>query len=225
MWGMILIALIAIIVYTVLISNVKVRLKYIRSEADDEAVLTVIALYGLVYLHYRVPTVKLKGMFHGVHFRVEKPETGGETALEEMLSRKEMMRYYKHFKVLVRYMANYREWLSDTLSHFCVSKVRWRTKIGAGDAPETAVATGIAWSVKSSVLAQFLRFFRLDARPEIAVDPDFNHMSFRTEAELHMHVRAYRLLVSVVMLLLRILREKGGLKTWVRILFPRQAAR
>jgi hypothetical protein len=225
MWGMILIALIALIAYTVLVSNVKVRLKYIRSEADDEAVLTVIALYGLVYLRYRVPAVKLKGLFHGVHFRVEKPKAGGETALEELLSRKEIMKYYRNFKVLLRYMANYREWLSDTMSHFCVSKVRWRTMIGAGDAPETAVATGIVWSVKSSILAQFLRLFKLDTRPEIAVDPDFNRMSFRTEAELHMHVRLYRLFVSLIMLLLRVLREKGGLKTWVRILFPRQPAR
>ncbi|WP_199623123.1 DUF2953 domain-containing protein [Paenibacillus alkalitolerans] len=219
MFWWILLAVFMLIIIAVLVSRVDIRVKYIREAENDEVFANVALLFGLVKLRYRVPAVRLKGLFAGIALRVHKPHAPGTSPTDQMITREDVARLVRRFRDIVRSVSNYTEWVTDTLSHFHVVKVRWKTRFGLGEAPETAVTAGIVWSMKSTLLAQLLRLFKLETRPELAVDPDFNEIGFRTEAELHLHVRVFRLLQAAAMLIVRIFRNGGGWKEWRQIVF------
>jgi hypothetical protein len=63
------------------------------------------------------------------------------------------------------------------------------------------------------------RFIKLDVRPEINVSPQYNKTEFSTQMLFILHIRMYYVASAGIHLLYRILKVKGGLKTWQRVLF------
>ncbi len=105
-----------------------------------------------------------------------------------------------------------------TLCRFHCTELTWETRIGAGDAPETAVSTGAAWAVKSAMLAVIYRAVAFDIRPLVSVTPKYNQIEFATEFSCRLKVRVFSLLASMSLLLKRLGKIKGGWKMWHRVL-------
>lgn len=111
------------------------------------------------------------------------------------------------------------EWTKSVLSRTVCTELSWVTRIGLGDAADTAVTTGVVWGIKTSILGYLLRFVRLEARPSLNVQPQFNRTMFSTEAVCKFKLKALYAVYAGFRLLVRILRAKGGLRTWRKIWF------
>jgi hypothetical protein len=201
----------------VLLSNIKVRVKYFRERENDEVDATISALFGLVRLRYKMPTIELKPWLRGIRADVSKEESSNLLPPLEF-SREEMQTFVARGRVLIDHMKNYRMWLAGTMQHVHVVEFRWETRFGLGDAPETGIASGVVWSLKSVVVGMISRWVALDERPVMTVTPLFQNPKFRTDVLVRTKIKVFRIFAIVWMLMFRVLRKKGGWKVWFRVL-------
>jgi len=221
MWWWVAIAAAAIVLLAaVLLSNVRVLVKYYREGENDEIDASLKALFGLVKLRYKVPTVELKPWLSGIRLKVAQQESS--EALPELdFAREEIERFIRRVRKLVVHMKNYKQFFAGTLQHVHVEELRWETRFGLGDAAETGVTGGVVWGLKSAALGFASRWVALERRPAMQVTPVFNKPTFRTDVLVRTRIRVFRILLIGTMLLVRIFRRRGGWIVWFRILFGR----
>jgi hypothetical protein len=215
-WWVVGISVLAIFVL-VLFSNIKVRVKYFREGENDEVDAAITALFGLVQLRYNVPTIELRPWLQGIRMDVSKKKSSDMLPTLDF-SREEMQRFFARVRTLIVHMKNYKAWLEGTLQHIHVVEFRWGTRFGLDDAPETGIASGVLWSMKSMVVGMMSRWVTLDERPIMSVTPMFQNPKFRTDVYVRTRVRVHRLIAIGGMLMFRVIRKKGGWKVWFRVL-------
>lgn len=194
----------------VLFSNIRLKVQYIREGKNDLLTFTVKALFGLVSIHYKVPEMKLKQGLQGVQMRVEKPSEQSKIGW----SREELRSMAQTGKVLLQNIWGKQKWIEGSLKHVHVYVLQWETVYGAGDAAQTGFASGLLWGLKGTVISILSRWLTMEVRPALSVSPSYNAHMFQTRVYAILRIRLFRLLGIVLMLLWRILREKGGWKVW-----------
>jgi hypothetical protein len=216
-WWIALAAALAVLFVVTLFSSVRVKLKYFREGENDEIDATLTALFGIVNLRYKIPTVELKPWLRGIRLKVASEETSG--MLPELdFARDEIKRFVKRVRKLIVHMKNFKQFFADTLKHVHVDELRWNTRFGVGDAAETGMTGGLVWGVKSAVLGVASRFMTFEKRPAVQVTPVFNQSTFRTDVVVRTRIKVFRLIAIGVMLVYRVLKRRGGWIVWVRTL-------
>jgi hypothetical protein len=203
-------------------SSMKCRLTLIRRHADDEIVFDIHAMYGLVKKRLAIPVLKLSHMLDALEVTsevVNKSSHQLEKGIKQKITLDKIKLAYTNFQELLEHCFQFNKWLLDTLRHVRCTKLYWKTNVGLGDAAETAMATGIVWGLKSSLLGFLFQFIQLKTRPQLLVVPQYNEYAFASEIICLAKVRLFYILVAGIRLLFRILRVKNGLKTWQRVLF------
>ncbi len=89
----------------------------------------------------------------------------------------------------------------------CV-QLRWSTRIGIGDAAETAVSTGALWGAKHALLGFLFQFIQAKTVPLLTVSPSYHHPQISTEFDCTVQIRLGHLLLAGPFLLFRWLRTK-----------------
>nr|WP_275983789.1 DUF2953 domain-containing protein [Paenibacillus hamazuiensis] len=150
---------------------------------------------------------------------MEQGGTGFAGKGEEHVTAEKIKQAFRNLKELVRYTFQLNEWLKGVLAHVKCTKLRWETRLGVGDAADTAVTTGVVWGLKSSLLGFVFQYLQLRTKPQIAVIPQFNETHFSTNALWVAKIRMWHAACAGVMLLYRIMKVKGGPQKWQHILF------
>lgn len=208
----------------VLCSNVRVRIRYFREGHNDEVDAAVTALFGLVRLRYKVPTIELKPWLSGIRLKVAQDQGESVTPLPEFdFAREEIERFFRRAKLLIEHMNDFRKFFAGTLQHVHVLELRWETRFGLGGAAETGVTSGAVWALKNAVLGVASRWMSFERRPQVRVSPVFAETLFRTDAMVRSRIRVIRLIMIGTMLLFRVARRKGGWLVWLRVLLGRRA--
>jgi len=219
-WWIAIIASLVLMFVTVLFSSVRVRLKYYREGENDEVDASLTALFGLVRLRYKVPTVELKPWLRGLRLKVAPKETSG--VLPELdFGREEIERFTQRVRKLVAHMKNFKKFFADTLRHVHIVELRWDTRFGVGDAAETGMTGGVIWGLKSTVIGIASRWVTFERRPAVQVTPVFNQPTFRTDVVVRIRMKVFRLFAIGAMLVFRVLKRRGGWIVWLRTLFGR----
>ena len=217
LWG-IAVALVAIVT-VILASSLQMRIRYSLMGANNDFSIELKALFGLVRYRYAVPAVRLKGLFR-LMLLTEQGGTAVPDRDRAMTVTKETVeRYFRLSRKMMAFTSGFTDWMKGTLSRVTCNELNWRTRIGLGDAPDTAIASGIAWGLKTTALAFLFRNVNLKTKPTIRVEPLFNRTLFSTELSCILKIRAVHAIIAGMLLLFRILKVKGGLKTWRNILF------
>lgn len=212
---------VAAVVILVLSSSIKCRLTLLRRHADDEIVVDVHAMGGLIKQRVSIPVLKLSNWVNSVQVTtevVDKTNNNLEQGLKGSITIEKIRKAYSDVNLLLEHCFQFHKWMLDTLKQVHCAKLYWKTNVGLGDAAETAMATGLVWSLKSSLLGFVFQFIQLDTRPQLMVVPQYNEWAFATEIICIAKIRIFYILLSGIRLLVRILRVKGGLKTWQRVL-------
>ncbi len=216
-WWIALAAALAVLLVVTLFSSVRVRLKYYREGENDEIDAALTALFGIVRLRYKIPTVELKPWLRGIRLKVAPAESSG--VLPELdFAREEIKRFVKRVRKLIVHMKDFKQFFSDTLKHFHVVELRWETRFGVGDAAETGMTGGLVWGVKSAVLGLASRYLTFEKRPAVQVTPMFNQSTFRTDVVVRTRIKVFRLIAIGAMLVYRVLKRRGGWIVWLRTL-------
>jgi hypothetical protein len=220
--GSALLALIALVII-VCFSPIVGRLYISReNQSNDEILVEVKSLYGLLRLRYEIPMIEFHGFKEGFVFKKEASGKGPTSTLMkgiEKIGKEQIIRFFKETRYLLQHTMQLKKWLKQTLSYIHVSEFRWKTQVGFGDAPWTALSTGMIWGIKGWLCGWLLNKMKLDAVPELNVVPQFNRAGYSTQITIVAQMRVGRLLFVLMLLAFRIFKARDGFKAWYRIFF------
>lgn len=203
----------------VVFSDIKLKIRFSRTEHDDAIETDVRALYGLIRFRYAVPIIYWQD---GLRLKREQVNRNDKQLLKDdtiTIDREQIERYFLKVKMVLANTARLVEWTKGVMAKTVCTDLTWITRVGVGDAADTAITTGAVWGLKSSLLGFMSRYVRLKAQPVLSVQPQFNRMLFNTEAECRLKIKAGFAIVAGFILLRRILQVKGGLSKWRKLLF------
>lgn len=209
-----------LLISTLLSSEVVIYAHVKRIGSNDHAVMRVRALFGLVKYKYEIPIAKLDGASLKVQEEVSTQNAGIDTWKEynDEINPERVVSAMDKMKQLLEFTKDLTGWLKQTLTKVRLTEWKWNTSIGTGDAMWTAMATGMIWSVQSSVLGLLSQFLQVKTEPAMSVHPIFNRSAFATEWSCIAQIRFGYAILAGLQLLLRVKKTKGGVKAWQSIL-------
>jgi hypothetical protein len=217
-----IIGLVVIAMLLFLSSHMKFRFVLIRESMDDQISIDARCLFGLVRKRILIPMIQFNNVVDGIKVEADYIDTKNQQLInskEESITTRSIKEYFENALSLLKNCFQFHEWFVDTISHVKCTQFLWKTQVGVGDAPETALATGMIWGLKSTLLGFLARFIELAVRPEIYVTPRYNETRFSTHVRVFMQIRIFYVAIAGCRLFYRIIRVKGGIKTWRRVLF------
>jgi hypothetical protein len=218
-----LIALIlCIVVFVLLMSYIHGEFYFSRVQHNDRIFLDIKALFGLIRYRFDVPVVKFKSLQKGVMVKAEAVKKGDSSLVGEgkqHINKERIVDFFNRVKLILESTFHLYGWMKQTLAKVECTKVSWQTRIGVGDAPQTAITTGIVWGFKSSLLGFVFSYIRLRTQPHIQVFPQYNSPQFSTEATFAGRIRLGYALIAGIRLVISVLKVKGGFKNWYKAMF------
>jgi len=212
----------AVLLFVIASSSIQCRFTVLRNHNDDEVIIDLHTLYGLVKQRIAIPVIKFLNLQDGLNLKsevVNKQNDHLETGMKERITGEKIKRAFENVRILLANCFHFHSWMLKTLSHVRCTRFYWKTNIGVGDAAETAMTVGMVWGLKSSLLGFLFRFIRLETKPVLNVVPQYNALAFSSEVQVLLKIRVWHVITAIIQLLIRILKVKGGLKSWRRVLF------
>jgi hypothetical protein len=215
--------LVAVVVW-ISLSHLRIQLYFSRVKENDYFFAEFKVLGGLFTHRLEVPFVEYRGIIGGILVKMGI-KGGGLDHLQDVqkqhLTPERILDMYHWGKWLLMHVKEFTEWLRHMLTHVKCSEFRWDTRLGFGDAAETALATGMLWAVKSTLFGYIFQYVHLETRPKLSIQPQYNHPELSTEFSCQANIRIGFICYSLLILVWRMMKSKGGLKTWQSILFRR----
>jgi hypothetical protein len=221
-WMSMVAIVILIVIVIVLLSFVRGEFYFSRVKDNDTLSVEMKALFGLVRYRYVIPIIQFKNFAEGIIVKTEtvtKSSSELKDAQKDHITKEKVIDFYKKAKMALVNTLNLYDWLKQTLARIECTELMWITRVGVGDAPETAITTGAIWGIKSSLIGFGVRFVKLKVKPRIDVIPQYNQPQFSTEVHFRGRIRVWFIMFAGVRLLARIAKVKGGIRSWYQILF------
>ncbi|MCC3373467.1 DUF2953 domain-containing protein [Cohnella sp. REN36] len=222
------VAIIALLAMAACMSYVRVRIRYSRSGKQDQLVLAVRALYGIVQLQKEIPSIMIRGM-NIVYQERQKKATPGSGEDEPSKSRRKInlstiRRKRRAARIVMRSTRRFKAWALSFLRR--VECTRWRldVRIGTGDAALTGVAAGLFWTAMGAAVGVAGRFIRLRTHPHGRVEPNFKEAEFAVVWEADFRIRAGGALLSMLRLGFRTVHARTALRAWRSWMSPPEHA-
>ncbi len=178
----------AILLLLVVVSFIGVRFSYKRSGDDDRFYLTVswlgIRLYVLDISFLDLlsrgpkPTIRVKSTVSDQNLR--------EISLPEALNR------------WLPWLVRLKEPAFYILTRLYVQELNWFTCFGTGQAAQTSILSGFAWTAKSLFLNLAAGVVRFGRQPCFAVYPDFRQPAFATNVDCILRVRVGHIIIAAL---------------------------
>jgi hypothetical protein len=222
LWLVIPLGLLVLAMVLVLSSSIDFRIRCYKHGKNDLLELDVTTLFGLIKLHYELPRLVFKGLEQGVIGKFKETGTatkGVDTVKEEQFDKERIEHWRDNIQLAVKSTRGLKKWFKETVSHVKVSKLDWSTDFSLGDAADTAIASGAVWGLKWSIVGFISQWVKLKHNPRVFVKPVFQDehsfsMEFVCEGKISVSYTVY----ASLQLLLRVLRETGGISKWRKIL-------
>jgi hypothetical protein len=221
-WLGLVLFLVAVVVW-ISLSRLRVQLYFSRVKDNDHFFAEFKVLGGLFSRRLEIPYIEYRGIFGGIFVKMVKLGAMGaqqdhlQDVQKQHLTPERISDMYHWGKRLLKHVKDFTEWLRHTLTHVKCSEFRWDTRLGIGDAAETALATGMLWAVKSTLFGYIFQYVHLETKPKLSIQPQYNHTEFSSEFSCHANIRIGFLIFSLLVLVWRIMKSKGGLKFWQTI--------
>lgn len=220
-WGWLILATV-IIMAALAASSIRFQVYYSRLKDNDRFFVYIRAVFGLVKYRYEVPILAFKGLAQGIEIKNEHVNEHGDKLIAENsdnIDKEKVQTSLRKFREMIQSTFRLKDWFADTLTHVKCTELVWKTRLGLGEAPETAIATGLVWTLKSSALGYLFNHIKRNTKPKVQVIPLYNQVHFSTELSCIAQIRLGQAMVAGLLLLVRILKVKGGVKAWQNILF------
>jgi hypothetical protein len=240
--GLLAVVAVAAVLVAVLASDICVKATLRRERSDDMIRICVTALFGLVRRQIVITALTWGDGGVKVIWRVEKgmdgtpPQQGQQPVSSPpppasppdrpdakqhrtvTIDMKKIKKSYRKFYAMLMATRALKAWMADTARRIRCPELVWNTRIGLGDAAESALAAGVVWGFKAPLVGWFTRYVRMQSIPRLAVVPLFNEMYVETEFSGTFRMRAGSLLAALIRLIWRVVRVPGGLRRWRKVL-------
>lgn len=211
-WGVFILFLIALAW-----SHIHLHLRLFRSGQDVLLEIKIQALYGMI--RYTFKSILLTGS-NSILDRT-KPSSTLQTEKTRPSWQQKQQRNNKgkgRFLSKIHMKRSYST-LKKILTHVKCTHFEWRTRVGLHDASKTAVLVGLLWSLKSSLVGLICNLIRMKSSPNLAVIPLYNQNVFFTEGKCIVKIRFGYAMFAGILLLIRSVNVKGGIRTWMSTRF------
>ncbi|MCR8642343.1 DUF2953 domain-containing protein [Paenibacillus sp. N1-5-1-14] len=191
-----------------------------REKKNDSLTFEFKALFGLIRHEFDIPVVELINMNQGVEVKSKEENTNKKQTVgkkKRFYNFRTIQKSLYNFQKLYHQTRGLNRWLKQTLSNVECRNFYWDTRIGIGDAPDTAMLVGAIWAVKTTLLGWLFRYIQLEKPPKLSVSPQYNQLTYSTELLITLRIRIFYILLSRWRLILRLMQSKGGMRTWKRI--------
>lgn len=220
LWAGLVVCVVLIVILMVLLSFIRGEFYFSRVKDNDTLSVEMRALFGLIRYRYVIPIIQFKGFTKGILIKSEvvtKAEAKLKDESKDHITKEKVISFYKEAKDALVHTLSLYDWMKQTLAKVQCTELKWITRVGIGDAPETAITTGMIWGIKSSLLGFTMRYVQLKATPRIDVIPQFNEKVFSTEVRVAGRIRVWHVMFAGVRLMARASKVKGGIRTWIAI--------
>lgn len=222
MWiALVVIAVIFILIFAAAISDITFTVRFSKISRNDRAEIDIHMLYGLVRYHYEIPKLMFENMKKGFLLKLEKSgnSNGYSGNAEHTRINKKKVKHWVHdFRILLKSTVALKKWLQRMFAHVRVQQLDWSTNLSAGEAEWTAVATGVLWSLKTTLVGWLSFQVRMKSSPRLNVTPQFkDEMLFSTDFYCVSRLSLGYAMYALFILLSRVMKVEGGLKRWIRL--------
>ena len=218
--GLIVIVIVILLVIS-MFSFFQGEFYFSRVKDNDTLTVEMKALFGLIRYRYSVPIIEFKGFAKGIMIKSEHVDDNKSVLKDETkdhVTKEKIMEFFKKANIALMNTLHFYDWFKQTLAKVELTELKWVTRIGVGDAPETAITTGAIWGIKSSLIGFGIKFIQLKTKPRIEVVPQYNEPQFSTEMRVGGRIRLWHVMFSGVRLIARAAKIKGGIRTWYQLL-------
>jgi hypothetical protein len=187
----------ALIIYFLLNSKVKISLKYSRSGWTDHAVFSVYGFGGLIKYQYKVSLLEISN--DGIKFfSVKKDKKGKE---EEKKKKKKKAGfdeiYKKYVYIKERYHSN--RHIINRIRKYLRCKIKLEEFdfcfiLGTGDAYYTAILSGVVWALTGALCSLVLRNQELK-KQHVDVKADFNQKRLNINLDCIFSIKLVHIIV------------------------------
>ncbi|WP_090789596.1 DUF2953 domain-containing protein [Paenibacillus sp. GP183] len=217
-WLLVFIAFLLIILTILILSYVQGEVHFSRVVEQDYMELKIKASLGMKINRF-FPIIKLKDYCKRIPFSSDHVETPLKTTQETNDGVKgKMKESFQKVKLLLHNTVHGYEWLKHTFSRIECTQLNWITRVGMGDATHTAIATGVVWGLKTSSLGFIMHLVQVKTKPLVKVVPQYTGVHFSTDFNGAVGTRGTNIVWAVIELALRVMKIKGGLRTWYRVM-------
>lgn len=219
--GILVLLLLAVVL--ILMSNISIDLMARKKNWDEIVLLDIKFVYGLIRIHYEVPSIVLRSVKQG--FQVEDNVVtnffkGHTSSNEQDVNKEKMEIWVTKFHRVLQAVFEFKKWLRQLLKKLSFHRLDWSTNIALSDAAHTATLTGILWAIKSTLVGGLSNHVSLRQRPKLFVVPIFDSPPlFSTEIHCIAKIRCGYAIYAGLILIVRVLKVKGGVRKWLNILF------
>jgi hypothetical protein len=214
----VILGVLVIVLVLILFSWISAKIRFTRATSRDRLLIQIRALYGLVRKTIEVP-IQYDSMLQGLI--VEKNGAGAGTASQKSASADShkgnavtdtftsALNTVKRSlpRILLR-----TDWLKDTMCRVHCTRFNWRSRVGLPGAVDTAIAAGIGWGIKSSVIGFMFQYIRLDVKPQVMIEPRYTETVFTTELACEVKIRFIHMLTAGIRFMVRVVKLKKPLR-------------
>jgi hypothetical protein len=219
-WLWVIAAIVVIVMLVLCFGYIQGQIHFVRLEKQDHLDLHVQAAVGIKIIRF-LPVFKMKSFSKQIpiHLKKSQPVPAEQHTNQTKPKPKGKMKAKYHMVQLLRHNTTHLyAWLKNLLARIECTQLKWITRVGIGDAPQTAIAAGAVWGMKSSLLGYMMHLVQVRSKPLVEVVPQYNHAQFSTDLTSVAGIRPIFIIWAGIELLWRIMKIKGGLRTWYRVI-------
>lgn len=223
-WLGIIVLILLVGIILILLSTIQIDVFFKKHNKNEMAIIRTKLLYGLIKMEFDLPEIKVEDLQNGLKMKLisysnlkQMPESDNE---DVQVDENKVMKWIDDLRVILKNTHEIRQWLINTMRKVNVTKLEWTTGISLGDAAYTATFTGVLWAIKTTVTGFGSNFVCLKTLPKLQIDPVYTaEPLFSTELSCILRLSFGYAMYAGLMLIVRVLKVKGGIKSWKSILF------
>jgi hypothetical protein len=219
-WLWVIAAVMVIVMLVLCFGYIQGQIHFVRIEKQDHLDLQMQAVVGVKIFRF-LPVFKIKSFSKQILIPLQKSQPAHaeqHTDKSKPKPKGKMKANFQMVQLLRQNTTHLYAWMKNTLAHIECTQLKWITRVGIGDAPQTAIAAGAVWGMKSSLLGYMMHLVQVRSKPLVEVVPQYNHAQFSTDLSTAAGIRPIYIVWSGIELLWRIMKIKGGLRNWYRVI-------
>lgn len=209
-----LVLLFVILLLIVLSSMITMSFGIRLSTKECKVNIRITMLFGLLRREYDIPVKVANGAVEleikEVPDKEEQDEDGDEPAKSIPMSFP-----LRGLNGGLTKSPSFKRWMKRTLTRIRLKELKWTTRVALDNAAETAVATGLMWSIKHTLLGWVSYKLKMEQIPQLDISPIFNGPpQISTEMRCIAEISCGKAMYAGLVLMVRVLKMKGGIKSW-----------
>jgi len=203
-----------VLLIIILYSNIKVEINFKRYDEDDILSINITVFYGIFKYKKQIPFMDLvngRDNISALEFKSkveynEKLKCANKSVINVSEAEKIINKYRKLYIRFEKFIVPFIKRIKEKI---IIRKIYLNTELGTNDAAETAVITGIIWSIKSYVVTILANNYNL-SDVFVNVVPNYNISTFKTSIDCIFSIKLGNIINEVVKTLLA--NKRDGVK-------------